>query len=124
VAAIEQGYPQREIQRTAYEHQQEIERKQRLVVGMNIYEQEAAPIPVMTLDPRLEIEQIARVMALRARRDATLHAAALEKVERAARGTENLVPHILEAVKASATVGEISGVLRGVWGEHVETLVV
>jgi methylmalonyl-CoA mutase N-terminal domain/subunit len=124
VAAIEQGYPQREIQRTAYEYQQEIERKQRLVVGVNVYEQDAAPVPVMTIDPRLEAEQVERVRAVRATRDATLHSAALEKVERAARGTDNLVPHILDAVKASATVGEISGVLRGVWGEHVETLVV
>ncbi len=124
VAAIEEGYPQREIQRTAYEHQQEIERKERLVVGVNVYEQDAAPVPVMTLDPRLEAEQVERVRAVRARRDATLHAAALEKVVRAARNTDNLVPHILEAVKAHATVGEISGALKSVWGEHVETLVV
>jgi methylmalonyl-CoA mutase N-terminal domain/subunit len=124
VAAIEQGYPQREIQRTAYEHQQEIERKERIVVGVNAFEQDAAPVPVMTIDPRLEIEQVERVRALRSRRDVASHAAALEGVARAARGTENLVPHILDAVKAYATVGEISNVLRGIWGEHVETLVV
>lgn len=60
---------------------------------------------------------------MRARRDAAVHAAALERVERAARGTDNVVPHLLDAVKAYATVGEIADVLRHVWGEHSEALV-
>jgi methylmalonyl-CoA mutase N-terminal domain/subunit len=124
VAAIEQGYPQREIQRTAYEHQQEIERKERVVVGVNAFTQDTANVPVMTIEPHLEAEQVERVRALRARRDQASHASALDRIGRAARGTDNLVPHILDAVKALATVGEISDVLRTVWGEHVETLVV
>ena len=80
-------------------------------------------MPALKIDPRLEPEQVARVLAVRAARDATRHAATLVAIETAARGEGNLVPLILEAVKAMATVGEISNVLRGVWGEHVETLV-
>jgi methylmalonyl-CoA mutase N-terminal domain/subunit len=124
VAAIEQGYPQREIQRTAYEYQLEVERKERLVVGVNAFVQDAAPVPVTQVDPRIEAEQVERLRAMRARRDASAHASALERVEQAARGTDNVLPHVLAAVKAYATVGEIAGVLRTAWGEHVETLVV
>jgi methylmalonyl-CoA mutase, N-terminal domain len=124
VAAIEQGYPQREIQRTAYEYQLEIERKERIVVGMNAFTQEGAPVPVTKVDPRIEAEQVERLQAMRGRRDAARHASTLEKIERAARGTENVLPHILDAVRAYATVGEIADVLRRCWGEHVETLVV
>jgi len=124
VSAIEQGYPQREIQRTAYDYQLEIERKERIVVGVNAFTQDAAPVPVTAVDPRIEAEQVERLRAMRARRDARTHAAALEKVDRAARGKDSVLPPLLEAVKAYATVGEISNVLRGAWGEHVETLVV
>jgi methylmalonyl-CoA mutase N-terminal domain/subunit len=124
VAAIEQGYPQREIQRTAYEYQLEVERKQRVVVGLNAFVQDSPPVPVLKVDPRVEAEQVARVRAMRATRDAAKHAAALERVERAARGRDGLLPFVLDAVKAHATVGEISDVLRACWGEHVETLVV
>ncbi len=124
VSAIEQGYPQREIQRTAYDYQLEVERKERVIVGLNAFVQEAAPVPVTKVDPRIEAEQVDRLRAMRARRDAAAHGAALEKIERAARGSDNVLPHVLDAVKAYATVGEIAGVLRQVWGEHVETLVV
>jgi methylmalonyl-CoA mutase N-terminal domain/subunit len=78
----------------------------------------------MTIDPRIEREQVERLRALRARRDAAAHAASLAKIDAAARTKDNLVPLVLEAVKAYATVGEISNVLRGIWGEHIETLVV
>ena len=125
VAAIEQGYPQREIQRTSYETQLEIERKERLVVGLNAFTQEGGePVPVMTVDPRIEAEQVERLRAMRARRSGARHADALERVEQAARGTDNVLPFLLDAVKAEATVGEIANVLRKVWGEHAETLVV
>jgi len=123
VAAIEQGYPQREIQNTAYGYQLEVEKKQRLIVGQNAFIQDAPPVPVMKIDPKIEAEQVERLRAMRARRDGARHAAALARIDAAARGTENLLPHVLEAVKAEATVGEISNVLRSVWGEHVETLV-
>jgi methylmalonyl-CoA mutase N-terminal domain/subunit len=124
VAAIEKGYPQREIQKSAYEYQLEVERKERVVVGVNDFRQDAPPIPVTTVDPRIEVDQVERLRAIRAKRDAKAHAAAIERVDRAARGSDNLLPHILDAVKAFATVGEIANVLRAAWGEHVETLVV
>ena len=123
VGAIEQGYPQREIQNSAYQYQLEVERKQRLVVGQNAFTQEAPEVPVMRIDPRLEREQVERVRAVRARRAPLPLSDALGSLERAARGADNLVPHILLAVKADGTVGEISNVLRSVWGEHQETLV-
>jgi methylmalonyl-CoA mutase, N-terminal domain len=123
VSAIEQGYPQREIQNTAYKFQLEVEKKERLVVGQNAFTQDAPQVPLLKIDPRLEAEQVARVFAVRAGRDSRRHAAALVAIEKAARGEANLVPLILDAVKAMATVGEISNVLRGIWGEHVETLV-
>jgi methylmalonyl-CoA mutase N-terminal domain/subunit len=124
VAAIEQGYPQREIQRSSYEHQLEVEKKERIVVGVNAFVQDAPPVPVLKVDPHLEAEQVERVKAVRAKRDAREHAASLAAVDVTARGTENLLPVILRAVKAYATVGEIADVLRRVWGEHVESLVV
>jgi methylmalonyl-CoA mutase N-terminal domain/subunit len=123
VAAIEQGYPQREIQNSAYQFQLEVERKQRLIVGQNAFTQDAAHVPVLRIDPKLEQEQVERTRAVRARRADAPHASSLEALERAAKGSDNLLPLILEAVKADATVGEISNVLRGVWGEHHETLV-
>jgi methylmalonyl-CoA mutase N-terminal domain/subunit len=124
VAAIEQGYPQREIQRTAYDYQLEIESKRRILVGVNAFTQNAAPVPVTAVNPRIEPEQVERLRAMRAKRDAQAHGKALEKVDLAARGKDNVLPPMLEAVKACATVGEISNVLRTAWGEHVETLVV
>jgi methylmalonyl-CoA mutase N-terminal domain/subunit len=123
VAAIEQGYPQREIQNTAYSYQIEVEQKKRVIVGQNAFLQDGAPVPVMKIDPRIEREQVGRLQAMRSRRDAAKHALALEHISAAAKGTENLVPRILDAVRAYATVGEISDTLRAVWGEHVETLV-
>jgi len=123
VNAIEQGYPQREIQNSAYSYQLEIEKKQRTIVGLNDFVQDAPPVPVMKIDPEIERAQVDRLRAFRAKRDEQAHAEALRKVEAAAKGTENLLPFILDAVKASATVGEIANVLRSVWGEHTETLV-
>jgi methylmalonyl-CoA mutase N-terminal domain/subunit len=123
VAAIELGYPQREIQNTAYAYQLEIEKKQRTIVGLNAFVQDAAPVPVMKVDPTIEREQVERVRAVRARRDGAKAARALARIGEAARGEENLVPLILDAVKTMATVGEISNALREEWGEHTETLV-
>ena len=123
VPAIEQGYPQREIQNTAYSYQLEVEKKQRVIVGQNAFTQDGAPVPVMKVDPKIEREQTDRLQAMRGRRDAGKHAAALAKIEAAATTSDNLVPLILDAVKSYATVGEISNVLRAAWGEHIETLV-
>jgi methylmalonyl-CoA mutase N-terminal domain/subunit len=124
VAAIEQGYPQREIQNSAYAYQLEIEKKQRTIVGLNDFVQDTPPVPVMKIDPEIERAQVERLRAMRARRDPQRHAETLRKIDAAARGKDNLLPPILDAVKAYATVGEIANVLRDAWGEHTETLVV
>ncbi len=94
------------------------------MVGVNAFVQDAAPVPVTKVDPRIEAEQVERLRAMRARRDAGAHAAGPRAHRAAARGTDNVLPAMLAAVKAYATVGEIANVLREVWGEHVETLVV
>ncbi len=119
VRAIEQGFPQREIERRAYEHQRAVENNERIVVGVNEYVMaEESPIPIGTVDPALEAEQVARVQALRARRNAAETTRALTALDDAAGGTGNLVAPIVGAVRASATVGEIADVLRKRFGEY------
>jgi methylmalonyl-CoA mutase, N-terminal domain len=122
VAAIERGFPQREIERRAYEHQQAVERKERIVVGVNEFVVAEPPLrEIHKVDPVLERAQVERVRAVRARRDGAATQAALAALERAARGSDNVVPRIVDAVKALATVGEIADVMRGVFGEYQPT---
>jgi methylmalonyl-CoA mutase N-terminal domain/subunit len=121
--AIETGYVQREVQKAAYEYQQSVERNERIIVGVNRFRGERhEPIPTLRIDPAIEQEQIERVGALRARRDGPRANAAVADVESRARSGENLMPAILTAVEAHATVGEISDAMRRVFGEHQETL--
>jgi methylmalonyl-CoA mutase N-terminal domain/subunit len=120
VAAIEHGYVQREIQDASFRYQMEIERGDRPIVGVNVHRAEEEPVPVMRVDPALEREQVERVCATRASRDARAAQAAVDEVERRARAGENVMPAVLAAVEARATVGEISDALRRVYGEHVE----
>ncbi|HTC73955.1 MAG TPA: methylmalonyl-CoA mutase family protein [Edaphobacter sp.] len=123
--AIERGYVQREIQNAAYAYQRAVEDNEAIVVGVNEFasEQELA-VPIQRINEALEGQQIERVRELRARRDAGIHAAALRRVEDAARGGENLMPQILHAVESYATVGEIANVMRTVFGEYRETVTV
>lgn len=123
--AIERGYVQREIQNAAYEYQQTVDAKEAIVVGVNEFasEQEVA-VPIQRIDEALEGRQVERIRALRARRDAGVHAATLACVEDAARSGENLMPRIVEAVEAMATVGEVADALRRVFGEYRESVVV
>ena len=119
VRAIELGFPQREIERRAYEHQRAVERGERIVVGVNEFVLAEEPsVPVATIDPALEADQIQRVRAVRARRSAAEVTRALAALDDAAAGTANLVAPILGAVKALATVGEIADVMRKRFGEH------
>jgi methylmalonyl-CoA mutase N-terminal domain/subunit len=119
VPAIERGYPQKEIERRAYEHQRAVEAKDRIVVGVNEYVlAEEEPVPVAKIDPDLEREQCRRVAAVRAKRNAAEHKRALQALDDAAAGTANLLPPILGAVKALATVGEIADVMRKRFGEY------
>ena len=123
--AIEMGFPQMEIQKSAYEYQQAVERGEQVVVGVNRFQTEGAQsIPTMRIDPEIERSQVARLRALRARRDSAKSRAAVEEVERRARGSENLMPAILTAVEAYATVGEISDALRRAFGEYRESVVI
>jgi methylmalonyl-CoA mutase, N-terminal domain len=124
VAAIEQGYVQREIQAAAYRYQLEIEEKKRVIVGLNEFASESTPVEVLKIDPRIEREQVERTRTWRAEHEGPKKSEALATIDRAARGKDNLLPPILEAVKAGATVGEVSDVLRAVWGEHTETLTI
>ncbi|MBL8602898.1 MAG: methylmalonyl-CoA mutase [Myxococcales bacterium] len=121
VAAIEQGYVQREIQDASYRYQMEIERGDRPIVGVNVYREGAdEAVPLQSIDPALEAEQVARLRAFRAARDQAATDAALAALEGAARRDENVMPRVLGAVEARATVGEVSDALRRVYGEHVE----
>jgi methylmalonyl-CoA mutase N-terminal domain/subunit len=122
--AIETGYVQGEVQKAAYEYQRAIERGERIVVGVNKFQSdEERSIPTLRLDPEVEREQVKRVQAVRARRDATRTKQALAEVESRARSGANLMPAICAAVETFATVGEISDTLRRVFGEYQESVV-
>ncbi len=123
--AIERGEIQREIQESAYRFQREVEAGERVIVGVNRFQEAGAEVSpdILRIDPALEMEQKARLRALRARRPEGPWRAALDAIEERARGGGNLVPVMIEAVMAWATVGEIAHRLRAVFGEHRETLV-
>lgn len=121
--AIESGYIQREIQNSAYEYQQAVESDEAIVVGVNRFQNEAErAVRTMSVEAAVEKAQVERLQALRARRDALAVETLLGKLEEAARGTENVLPRILDCVEAFATVGEISNTLRSVWGEYREAV--
>ncbi len=123
--AIERGFVQREIQDAAFEAQQAVDCGEAVIVGVNRFEvEEEKAIPIQKIDPGLEPKQVERVRALRARRDAQPCRAALKAVEDAARTGENVMPKIIVAVEAFATVGEISDAMRRVFGEYKETVVI
>ncbi len=125
VRAIESGYPQREIQQAAFEYQRAIERGERVVVGVNRYvDQSRSSPPLLRIDPEIERSQVERLASLRARREAARVKTTLQAVEETARTDRNLLPAILDAVKAYATVGEISDALRHVFGEYQESVVI
>jgi methylmalonyl-CoA mutase N-terminal domain/subunit len=123
--AIERGYVQQEIQNAAYEYQQQVDQEQAIVVGVNRFVvEEEKPIPLQHIDEALERKQVERLRALRARRDPQPWKDALTRLEEAARSGSNLMPNIVDAVDAYATVGEISDTLRKVFGEYKEAVVI
>jgi methylmalonyl-CoA mutase N-terminal domain/subunit len=122
--AVEAGLVQRQIQDAAYIAQQAIDSGDAQVVGVNAFVTEAhTPIPLQMHDPDVEPRQVERVRAVRAGRDTRAWQAAMDAIRTAASGTSNLVPAVIAAVEARATLGEISDALRGVFGEHRELLV-
>jgi len=125
IRAIESGFVQSEIQRAAYDFQRAVETKDQVVVGVNEFvAEEQRQIPTLRIDAEIEREQVARLQALRARRDVAQVQLALAELERRARTSENLLPAILQAVEVYATVGEVSDALRRVYGEYLESVVI
>jgi methylmalonyl-CoA mutase N-terminal domain/subunit len=125
IKALERGYVQQEIQNAAYECQQQIDREESVVVGVNRFAVDGEkPIPTQRIDESLERKQVERLRALRARRDAGRWQSALQQIEDASRSGENLMPRILAAVEADATVGEIADTMRKVFGEYKEAVVI
>ncbi len=123
--AVERGFVQQEIQNAAYEYQQQVDRLEKVVVGVNQFAlDEERSIPLQRIDPALEPKQVERVRALRARRDKGPWEASLRAIEDAAKSGANLMPHIITAVESYATVGEISDTLRRVFGEYQEAVVI
>jgi methylmalonyl-CoA mutase N-terminal domain/subunit len=119
LAAIEQGYIQREIQDAAYRTQREIELGESVVVGVNKYEtDEALDMARLVVDPDIETAQRERLAAVRQRRNAGRAGELLDRLEAIAKRKENMMPHLIECVEADLTLGEICGRLRQVWGEY------
>ncbi|HEY57091.1 MAG TPA: methylmalonyl-CoA mutase family protein [Anaerolineae bacterium] len=123
LAAIEKGYIQQEIQESAYQYQQAVERGAQIVVGVNAFqtEEEQRDLEALKVDPAVEAAQRRRLVDLRARRDNAKVAEILTRIEQAAHGDENLIPLFIEAVERYATLGEISDALRRMWGEYQPT---
>ena len=131
VQAIEQGFPQQEIANSAYAYQRAVEREEKVIVGVNRFvdEKEERPIPILTIDEALQQRQTERLTALRSNRDKDRWNRAMDALRDAAGGNDLwgrdlLMPRILEAVNAYATVGEIIGLLREVWGEYTEPSII
>ena len=125
LAAIEAGFQQREIQEAAYRIQREIEAGDRVVVGVNMFEDELSSTPpLLRVDPEGERRQVERLVRVRAGRDTAAWASAMAALDAAAREDRNLMPAMLDAVHAYATVGEISDRLRAAWGVHRELVTV
>ncbi|MDD3732999.1 MAG: methylmalonyl-CoA mutase family protein, partial [candidate division Zixibacteria bacterium] len=123
INCIEEGFFQRELAKSAYRFQQEIEKEERVIVGVNKYvmEDEKLEIPVLKIDQRVEKEQYAFVKKIRQERDNKAVHENLEKLRAVARSKENTFEVILDCVRVYATLGEICDVLREEWGEHVES---
>ncbi len=125
IPAIEKGFFQKEIADSAYKYQKEIDEKERIIVGVNEYKiEEKYPIEILRIDPKVEEEQVARLQKLRRERDNRKVKEALEKLHYEAEKDVNLMPTIIEAVKSYATLGEICDVLRDVYGEYRELIVI
>ncbi len=124
VKAIEQGFPQREILEASQRYQRQVENKERTIVGVNDYvEQESRRVPILKIGPEVEREQAVRLSDLRKSRDPFRMAGALEELQEAASCSENLMPALIEAVKAQATLGDICAALKEVFGTYREPVV-
>jgi methylmalonyl-CoA mutase N-terminal domain/subunit len=119
VQAIEQGFIQEQIASSSYAYQKAIESGEKVIVGVNKFQQEeSAPIPILKIDEQVQVEQIERLKAFKANRDQQTVNEKLLAIQEAARGTNNLMPYVIDAVEHHCTLGEISHALRAVWGEY------
>jgi len=123
VAAIEHGYPQREIADASYRYQVAVDRKEKIIVGVNAYVADEKPIDILQIDESVAQRQAARLRELRAARSNDEVARRLDALRRAAAGSENLMPYLYEAAKAYATLGEICDAMRGVFGVYEEAAI-
>ncbi len=121
IAAIETGFPQTEIANASYRYQREIESGERTIVGVNRFQQDDQPIELLQIDETAGNRQREKLASLRARRDGVKVQQTLDALSRAAEGTENTMPFLLDAVRAYATLGEICDALRAVFGTYQET---
>jgi methylmalonyl-CoA mutase, N-terminal domain len=125
VDAIERGFPQKEIAESSYRFQQAFERKEKVMVGVNAFVQEnEPPLEILYIDESASDKQLAKLEQLKKTRDNGAVRRALDQLRAAARTTDNLMPPILDAVRAYATVGEMCDALREVWGEYEEVPVI
>jgi methylmalonyl-CoA mutase N-terminal domain/subunit len=125
IAAIEQNFPQREIANASYEYQKAVERGDKIIVGVNAFQSDREEgVEILQIDRAAQDHQAKKLAALRYTRDNGRVRAALDALKRAAEGTENTMPFILDAVRAYATLGEICDALRGVFGSYQETSLV
>jgi methylmalonyl-CoA mutase N-terminal domain/subunit len=126
ITAIEKGFFQKEIADSAYKYQREIDEKKRTIVGVNDYQTEGkeSQIELLRVDPKAETEQVLELQKLRRERDSRKVEETLNRLQRSAERNENLMPMIIDAVKAYATLGEICEVLRKVYGEYKELIVI
>jgi methylmalonyl-CoA mutase N-terminal domain/subunit len=120
VAAVERGFPQREIQEAAYQFQRAVDRKDKIIVGVNDYIMEEDPFPILYIDESVAESQTASVQRLKQTRDNARVQKCLEDLRQAARGTDNVMYPILDCARAYATLGEMCDALRDVWGEYQE----
>ncbi len=121
IPAIEIGFPQSEIAAASYRYQREVEEGERIIVGANRFQSEDQPIELLQIDQAAQRKQEEKLADLRARRDNSAVRKSLDALSRAAEGTENMMPHILDAVRSYATLGEICETLRKVFGTYTET---
>ncbi len=121
IAAIENGYPQREIADASYQYQRAVEEGENVVVGVNAFQSPDGPVELLQIDQSASERQREKLAALRARRDNNRVRATLDELRRAAEAGRNTMPPILDAVRAYATVGEICGSLREIFGLYRET---
>jgi methylmalonyl-CoA mutase N-terminal domain/subunit len=120
-AAVEQGYPQREIAEASYRFQQAVEKREKIIVGVNGYvDENEAPVPILYIDDTAAEQQSRRLAEIRQQRDNDRVTRALAELKETARGTGNTMHPLLDCVRAYATVGEMCDALREVWGEYEE----